>query len=573
MEVTTEPVFIRDDDINVRGNIILEICNRINTMYPGEAIGAQKVHQVWRIYVKSPRTRAGLIVNGLNVNGVNVSVHDETPVNDNNKLSERVVLKDLPATLSSDRILSFFRGLPHIRLKSKVIYAKERIGGEQMSPHINGDRFIYIAPNPSPPLSKETVIEGHPCRIWHKSQKNYCKRCDTHGHRTSDVGLCESYDADAPVTPFRADSNPLSNYFKCRIDFQGQAFNSSEHIYQYTKCSFLNRSDLADQIISGESPREAKAIACVLNCDSEMANWDKIKTSAMSKILRAKWNCSGRFRQTLMATGRMTIAEATQDMYWGVGVAPNLAQHTNPNKFLGLNKLGKCLMDLRDSVEDINPQTIDDVTFNLSPLASCKHPVNSDDLMDSSDSTNADDSESVQPVDPVVSDTLVVHPTSTDTLAASSTSNDTVGNLSTSDGSKDTNPPSDSHSAELTTSDPSGNVPTSQNSTDPTTSTSNVTSVITSGSENIDTDCEVLSTALFSATNEQPIGATPTATPRRNRSLKLNQRRNLSQGSLDSFLMARDSSLKRKPSGDVIISPTSDHVTKMTRSDGGDTKS
>ena len=61
--------------------------------------------------------------------------------------------------------------------------------------------------------------------------------------------------------------------------------------------------------------------------------------------------------------------------------------------------------------------------------------------MDSSDSTNADDSESVQPVDPVVSDTLVVHPTSTDTLAASSTSNDTVGNLSTSDGSKDTTPP------------------------------------------------------------------------------------------------------------------------------------
>ena len=205
--------------------------------------------------------------------------------------------------------------------------------------------------------------------------------------------------------------------------------------------TFLNRSDLADQIISGESPREAKAIACVLNCDSEMANWDKIKTSAMSMILRAKWNCSGRFRQTLMATGRMTIAEATQDMYWGVIVAPNLAQHTNPNKFLGLNKLGKCLMDLRDSVEDINPQTIDDVTFNLSPLASRKHPVNSDDLMDSSDSTNADDSESVQPVDPVVSDTLVVHPTSTDTLAASSTSNDTVGNLSTSDGSKDTNPP------------------------------------------------------------------------------------------------------------------------------------
>ena len=346
MEITTEPVFIRDVDINVRGNIILQLCDRINSKWPGEAIGAQNVHQVWRIYVKTPRTRAGLIVNGLNVNGVNVSVHDEIPVNGNNKLSERVVIKDLPATLPSDRILSFFRGLHHIRLKSKVIYARERIGGEAMSQYINGDRIIYIATNPTPPLPKETVIEGHPCRIWHKSQKNYCKRCDTHGHRTSDVGLCESYDADAPVTPFRADSNPLSNFFKCRIDFQGQTFNSSEHIYQYTKCSFLNRSDLADtsRIISSDSPREAKTLACILNSDRGMANWDKIKIDAMSKILRAKWNCSGRFRQTLMSTARLTIAEATQDTYWGVGVAPNLAQYTNPSKFLGQNKLGKCLL-------------------------------------------------------------------------------------------------------------------------------------------------------------------------------------------------------------------------------------
>ena len=91
-----------------------------------------------------------------------------------------------------------------------MIYANQRIGGEVMSQYINGDRIIYIAPNPTPPLLKETVIEGHPCKIWHKSQKIYCKRCDTHGHRTSDVGLCESYDADARVTPFRADSNTLS---------------------------------------------------------------------------------------------------------------------------------------------------------------------------------------------------------------------------------------------------------------------------------------------------------------------------------------------------------------------------
>ena len=36
-----------------------------------------------------------------------------------------------------------------------------------------------------------------------------------------------------------------------------------------------------------------------------------------------------------MSTSGMTIAEATMDSFWGVGVAPNMAQETKPAKFLG----------------------------------------------------------------------------------------------------------------------------------------------------------------------------------------------------------------------------------------------
>ena len=159
MEITTEAVYIKDSDINIRGNIILELSTAVNKLWPGEALGAQKFHQVWKIYVRSPRTRAALIVNGLMINGVNINVHDDNPVNDNNKQSERVVIKDLPATLSADRILSLLRGLPQIRVKSKVMYAKERIGGEEMSPFINGDRLVYITPiTPVHPYPKRLLL-------------------------------------------------------------------------------------------------------------------------------------------------------------------------------------------------------------------------------------------------------------------------------------------------------------------------------------------------------------------------------------------------------------------------------
>ena len=42
-----------------------------------------------------------------------------------------------------------------------------------------------------------------------------------------------------------------------------------------------------------------------------------------------------------MATSGMVIAEATLDSFWGVGVAPNLAQETRRDKFLGQNHLWK----------------------------------------------------------------------------------------------------------------------------------------------------------------------------------------------------------------------------------------
>ena len=83
--------------------------------------------------------------------------------------------------------------------------------------------------------------------------------------------------------------------------------------------------------------------------------------------------------------------------------------------------------------------------------------------------------------------------------------------------------------------------------------------------ENIDTDCDVLSPALFSVTNPPTL----TRVPRKPRVLKQELRRNISQANLDSFVV-RDSSLKRKPSGDVIVSPSSSHVDKTTKADDED---
>ena len=78
--------------------------------------------------------------------------------------------------------------------------------------------------------------------------------------------------------------------------------------------------------------------------------------AAQERALKLKWNCCSKYRHALMSTEGMVIAEAAQDDFWGVGVAPNLAEHTKPSKFLGLNQLGRLHMILRDIVSERESQ-------------------------------------------------------------------------------------------------------------------------------------------------------------------------------------------------------------------------
>ena len=70
------------------------------------------------------------------------------------------IIKDLPATVANEAISSFLLDLKHLKLKSKIIFAKERIGGEELSPFIN-ICMIYSEPHVYPSHPKESIIDGH----------------------------------------------------------------------------------------------------------------------------------------------------------------------------------------------------------------------------------------------------------------------------------------------------------------------------------------------------------------------------------------------------------------------------
>ena len=187
---------------------------------------------LFKLYPGENRIRVDLIISGFVLDGKHIEVFDENPIKLDGNMSERLV------------VMAFLKGYHQLKLRSMVIYAKERLGGEDLSPLINGDRFVYVSPDVSPRIPKEAVIDGHSCRICHLSQNNLCKRCSSHGHRTIDVDLCESVESDCVVAAFRADRNPQNNYYMCTITHVDTSYKSVEHYYQGEFCLHCGKEDV-----------------------------------------------------------------------------------------------------------------------------------------------------------------------------------------------------------------------------------------------------------------------------------------------------------------------------------------
>ena len=104
------------------------------------------MNNIWLLCPRTNQTRVSLIVSGFNLDGKYIDAFDDNPL----KIDGGKVIKDLPATVPPHVVRDFLKGYPQLKMRSKFIYAKERIGGEEMSPFINGDRFVYVSPLPSP---------------------------------------------------------------------------------------------------------------------------------------------------------------------------------------------------------------------------------------------------------------------------------------------------------------------------------------------------------------------------------------------------------------------------------------
>jgi ribA/ribD-fused uncharacterized protein len=123
----------------------------------------------------------------------------------------------------------------------------------------------------------------------------------------------------------------LSNFFLCRVEWEGRVYGSSEAAYQSAKYPPAER----DVFLTLE-PDDAKRLSRTKPYDT--AAWETRKERSMREIVWAKFSQNPALAAKLLATGNRELEETNWwgDEIWGV------------YKGKGKNLLGRILMETRE---------------------------------------------------------------------------------------------------------------------------------------------------------------------------------------------------------------------------------
>jgi hypothetical protein len=138
------------------------------------------------------------------------------------------------------------------------------------------------------------------------------------------------------IKEFQKEYRWLSNFWPCRIEFQGRVFNSVEHAYQAAKSDEDSWKEFCSKSISpGEIKKESRNIAI-------RPTWNSEKVSVMRELLRKKFIDNKHYASMLVDTGSEHIQEGNYwgDRFWGVDLKNSV----------GKNMLGELIMDIRDEL-------------------------------------------------------------------------------------------------------------------------------------------------------------------------------------------------------------------------------
>ena len=180
----------------------------------------------------------------------------------------------------------------------------------------------------------------------------------------------ETMDADAPVVfqaktrqrpgivLFYTERHMLSQWYPCQFTVNGVEYNCVEQYMMHKKALTFGDNETAKAILKSANPKEQKRLGKTVKHFDE-SKWNNICYDVVKEGNIAKFSQNSVLKDYLVGTGDSLLAEASPtDLKWGIGLAANNPHAMNPDRWIGQNRLGKILMEVR-SMLATTPTTAD----------------------------------------------------------------------------------------------------------------------------------------------------------------------------------------------------------------------
>lgn len=107
-----------------------------------------------------------------------------------------------------------------------------------------------------------------------------------------------------------------SNFFPCKVKYEGTVYTSAEHAFQTHKVETAGYTELAAEMLSMSDPYKIKNIGDGIKVKKE---WTESEGEVLDEILEAKFDQNPKLRIKLLQDGYASYHEMTTDRKWGTG--------------------------------------------------------------------------------------------------------------------------------------------------------------------------------------------------------------------------------------------------------------
>lgn len=151
---------------------------------------------------------------------------------------------------------------------------------------------------------------------------------------------------------FWGNQDIYSNFYNSYFKHQGILFKCSEQAIMYRKAKFFGADNIANQILKATTAKQCKELGRSRQIPFDETTWVAVREFIYKEVLLDKFS-NPKLKSQLLSTGDKVLAEASPyDKIWGIGMADDHPDVENPEKWKGLNLLGKVLMEVRSELNE-----------------------------------------------------------------------------------------------------------------------------------------------------------------------------------------------------------------------------